>query len=205
MTTDTSTGAAIRLHAADEDDAELEARVAEEDEFRAQVTGDEVEPFEARDADEDYSIDSIMDLEAEDEDPFETLDELLELEEAEMVGRWVRWDKLPDAEFNIAHLAAALDKKGKLELKYREKKGLTYAKVPEGGLRRVVEERLWRQALFGTAVKGWRGESMKGRPFNERNFLHLMEKSRRFKTFIYHHTGTVDDLRKKMQEDAAGN
>ena len=196
--TSTMPNAAVRLHAADKDDrptaVELDALEAE------------VDALDATDAeDEDYSVDSIMDLDSEDEDPFETLDELLELEEAERQGRWVKWDALPDAEVEIAHLAAAFDKKNKLERKYREKKGLTYAKVPDGTLPRLVEERLWRQAMVGTAVKGWRGQSFDGRPFGEKTFLHLMEKSRRFRIFIANHTGTVDDLRKKMQEDAEGN
>lgn len=195
--TSTMPGAAVRLHVADEEDQATAVELN---------AADEAEPLDVAEADEeDYTVESIMDLEAEDEDPFETLDELLKLEEAELEGRWVKWDALPDAEVEIAHLAAAYDRKGKLERKFREKKGLTYAKVPDGALPRLVEERLWRQAMVGTAIKGWRGKSFEGRLFNERSFLHLMEKSRRFRIFISRHTGTVDDLRKKMREDAEGN
>jgi hypothetical protein len=188
--TDTTTGsAAVRLHAADEPE-ELDSLIDA-------AAGDE-----ANGGDDLYSV---FDIEVEEEDPFESLDDLLGVEKSEREGRMVTWDALPDARVHIAHLQSALQARQKLERELREKKGWTYVKYPDGQLPGMTEEYLWWEAMPGTAVKGWEGASFEGRPFTKRNFLRLMRDSVRFRKFVFAHTKSVDDLRRKMKEEAEGN
>lgn len=198
MTTDTSTGAAVRLHPADEEETELQARVTEEDEIRAQVTEEGGETglgFE----------DALGDVYADESEAFDSLDDLMGLEDAERKGRWVKWEILPDAEVFLAHMAVAQKRRSELELELREKKGWTFQKYPSGKLPGNAEEYLWRDALYKTAVKGWRGESFKGRAFTEKRYRELMYGSRRFRNFVYENIGDLDDLKKKAEDDSAGN
>lgn len=191
MSDTTSSGAAVNLRVADEEkDDDVFGGLSEN------AAGEESQ------GDDLYSV---FDIEVEEEEPFESIDDLLSIEKAEQEGRLVTWDAVPDARVHIAHLQAALEKRQRLERKLREKKGWTYTKYPDGQLPGMTEEYLWWEAMPGTAVKGWEGESFKGRPFTEENFLRLMRASVRFRKFIFAHTKSVDDLRRKMQEDARGN
>lgn len=191
MSDTTSSGVAVNLRVADEEkDDDVFGGLSEE------AAGEE------SDGDDLYSV---FDIEVEEEEPFESIDDLLSIEKAEQEGRLVTWDAVPDARVHIAHLQAALEKRQRLERKLREKKGWTYTKYPDGQLPGMTEEYLWWEAMPGTAVKGWEGESFKGRPFTEESFLRLMRASVRFRKFIFAHTKSVDDLRRKMQEDEKGN
>jgi hypothetical protein len=67
-----------------------------------------------------------------------------------------------------------------------------------------VDERLWREALFGTVVKGWEGIPLNGfaLPFNEKNYRILIA-NRRFRSFVFEQARS--GFREKVAESARGN
>lgn len=119
------------------------------------------------------------------------LKKVLEQEEIERTGVWLPILLMPGEEMEVLVSpignSEANEKFIQLEKEYRRKARLKVKKPLESD----VEERLWRQALFGTAVKDWRESATKAlkmagkrHEFNEDNFLSLMDNSLKFRASV---------------------
>jgi hypothetical protein len=130
---------------------------------------------------------------------FASLDEILDREELEQSGKWFDWPELPGTKVLIAHASAAGPTLSKLERAFREKHGVKFGQALSTG----AQMDLFRDALFGTVVKGWEGITTQGTeiPFTEEAFKRLW-KVRRFRAFVNQKSGRLEEFREQVLDDA---
>lgn len=138
-------------------------------------------------------------LEAATVDDFE---QVMDGEKAEATGREFEWPLLKGCRVHIAHFSAAVEKKAELEAVYRKRK----SKLPSEQLTDKVQEKLWREAMFGTVVKGWSGFKRGGyeQPFNLANYRAAME-SRKFRLFVMAKSKDAQNFVDRSAEELSGN
>lgn len=131
---------------------------------------------------------------------FGSLEDVFKTEELEQLGVEHRWRDLPDAYVTIAHYSTMNEKREQLEKRFREKYSIPETKP----LERRVHEALVREAMYGTVVRGWRGESFADFPFNEANCRRLIG-ARRFRIFAIGKSNSAEGFRARRAEDLSGN
>lgn len=134
---------------------------------------------------------------------FTDLRQLIDAEKAEEEGRFFPWPGIQGAEIHIAHLSACGDKRMQLESTYRKRKG----KKPSEPLDQKVDEQIWREAMFKTVVKGWRGLKLDGKevPFTLQNYREFMDKVRGLRSFVIRKASEAQNFRNEEYDELSGN
>jgi hypothetical protein len=137
--------------------------------------------------------------------PLATVDELLAIERRAIDGRWVKWPRLADAEFLLCDYVSHVQEEFRLERIAHQEMAARAKKAgndydPKTPLPIDLKLAIQARSRFNRSIKGWRGESLAGRPFDFERFSELWRASIDFRAF--YNTKTFE-LRAEIEQESA--
>lgn len=128
--------------------------------------------------------------------------ELFETETAEQTGVWRPCPWRKGAEILIAHQTLAIEKRERLEVKFRELHHIPLGQPLAGKGREAV----WRESFYGTVIRDWRGFVLDGQavPFTAENLRRYMN-IRRFRQFVLAESNNAETFRADREKALRGN